>query len=340
MAATTQAAEQALSLLPNEAQTVVRAFIQQTVTQAVEEALAQAAAAAADRDAVPAAAVPGAELQRQREAILKMAKQAPRYQGKTAEDAVDFLRALELKWFDAFGIADDRSRADALAYLLTGRAETWYLGLKERGLVPSRYERSGQEQGLKYVFLEQFNPPDISGKYRREFENLSQTGAVTTYTDRFRELCLRLSYDLDQWKHRYTDKLKLEVKNVVCISMITNPELNFEQVALLAKNVDEELYNLRRESRRTTNNRQYNTRNWSAQASQSAPIAGAAAPTNAAPMDLDSIAPNAVHPTMTRELKLQLIAEGKCFYCKQSGHKAYECPRKKRNAAAPNGRGQ
>lgn len=330
-------AEQAIAQLAPD----IQAAVQQYIQQAIETALAQAALAQAAAGGAGAALPPQPQddLVRQRESILKLAKQAPRFHGKLSEDAIDFVRSLELKWFPAFSITDNAVRAEALAYLLTGRAETWYLGLKERNLVPEVYLVAGQESGLKFTFLQQFNPPDVTGKYRREFEALEQTGAVAVYTDRFRELCLRLSYNLDDWRLRFVDKLKPAVKWVVRMALITSPPMNFEQLALLAKQIDEDQFLLARERRHS------NASSWSPPPHPPPPQTPAQhaghAPGAATPMDLGSIASQDTSSRLTPELRIQLISERKCFYCRQSGHIAVNCPNKKtKPGAVPNGHGQ
>lgn len=329
-----QSLEQTLAQLSPELQSVVQQYVQQSVDTALTQAAqAQAAAQAA---AVPQ---PQVDLVRQRESILKMAKQAPRYHGKPSEDAIVFVRSLDLKWFPAYSITDNAARADALGYLLASQAETWYLGLKERGLLPEFYQTVGQELGLKDTFLQQFNPPDVTGKYRREFDSLEQTSSAAVYTAKFCELCLRLGYNLEdqEIRHRFVDKLKHEVKLVIRMALLTNPPTDFNQLSILVKQVDEDQYLLAQQRRtpRHFSNPQAPPPS-TPPAQRTAPL-----PTTNTPMDVGSITPPDTRSRMTPELRVQLITERKCFYCRQSGHIAVNCPNKTtKSDAAPNGHGQ
>ena len=213
------------------------------------------------------------------------------------------------------------------------------MGLKERGLLPEFYETVGQELGLKAIFLQQFNPPDATAKYRREFDALQQTSSAAAFTAKFCELCLRLGYDLEtqETQHRFVDKLKHEVKSVIRMAMITNPSADFHQLSILVKQVDEDQYQLAQQRRAP---RHFS--NPQAPPQSTPPVQRTApGPTTTTPMEVGSMTPPDTGSRMTPELRIQLIAERKCFYCKQSGHIAVNCPNKKtKSGAAPNGQGQ
>ena len=333
-----QILEHTLAQLSPELQSVVQQYVQQSVDTALTQA-AQAQAAAQAATQAAAVPQPQVDLVRQRESILKMAKQAPRFHGKSSEDAIVFVRSLDLKWFPAYSITDNSARADALGYLLASQAETWYLGLKERGLLPEFYQTVGQESGLKDTFLQQFNPPDVTGKYRREFDSLEQTSSAAVYTAKFCELCLRLGYNLEdqETRHRFVDKLKHEVKSVIRMALITNPPTDFNQLSILVKQVDEDQYLLAQQRRapRHFSNPQAPPHS-TPPVQRTAPL-----PATTTPMDVGSMTPPDTGSRMTPELRIQLLAERKCFYCKQSGHVAVNCPNKKtKSGAAPNGQGQ
>lgn len=316
--------QEVLAALPPENANIVQLAFQAAAAQGQAQAAAAHQVMIDERD--------------QRKQIKALLKIVNRFSGKGI-DVEDYLIEVELD-FEIVGIESDAVKSRALLHLLMGGAKTWAMGLFRNNNWPMHYEdlEDGDEvvPGARTLLLREYRPVDPQEKYRNLLDNLKQTGSAHAYTQRFRELSSKIHQTPEDAIHRYIDGLQAEVQNHVRLGRVLNQNMTLEQIIFLATKFDEELYRQRfRKSRSvSSNNKRHQDpppppRQYSGVAHRTAAASHAVVP-----MDVDSIqaAPsaNAVHPKMTNELRFQLIRDGKCFYCKQPGHRALHCPLKKR----------
>jgi Retrotransposon gag protein len=152
----------------------------------------------------------------------------------------------------------------------------------------------------------QFRPINAERVAREKLMSLKQTGSVFTYTHQFRTILLELP-DMAE-----ADRLFAYVRglksNIAALVQVSNPQ-TVSAAAATAESVDAIF--------------------WEHRPNQSS-AAWAPRPTRhqgPTPMELDSIG-NSRTPITDAE-RTSLRRTGGCFYCRESGHIARHCPRKK-----------
>lgn len=271
--------------------------------------------------------------------FLKVLKDKVDYKGGVSGDPAIWLKKVELSLKIA-ECTDDTTKIVAISAILAGNAIGWFNYMKDQGSIPGTYD------GFKALFIKTFQPVDPSQLAREKLYKLQQTASVQKYNDDFRGLVLQITPKMDneEQKARYLAGLKNPVYDLV---KALNPEeiATIEKLQTWAERKDNYYW-------QTTKGRskhyaggyggelRYYTPTPQQYSQQALPRF-----TNngAVPMDIDAIqaAPPQGYSKLTPALKLQLIKEGKCFYCRTGQHRAAECPlRKKKDQQHPNGNRQ
>lgn len=329
--------EQAINALPPAAQAALHQHLQQQQQQ-LQDAQNQLQRLQVPPPAVQALTPVEDDLERQRQAVTKIGRDFEKYRNHT-KDAAKFLAQFERRCA-LFRISGDEYKIAALTEVTTAEANDWLSDQADANLLPKHWSGTGDDPGVKEMFLQAFTPVDSDDKYRNALDRLHQTTSVDEYLQKFRPLALKINQTEEDKIHRFIKGLKEEVQGEVNKYRATHKGLNFQDVAQLAAAVDTVQYSHGKNDPRHFGQRQWGGRN----PHSVAPANQSATGNDTAPMDLGAVNGTSGaqrQPRMTPETRLQHIREGLCFYCHQPGHLAINCPSKKGNGtAAPNGQRQ
>lgn len=215
-------------------------------------------------------------------------------------------------YLTACGVTADLDRLTIATGYLRGAALTWWRRINQPG-APNRISTwDGFCNGMRHTF-QPINPAETA---RDKLAGLRQITTVRQYATLIRNTALDIpSITDDELKDRFIRNLKPATRTEV---RMRNPA-SFEQAVELAERYDAMRYNFPR-SRQTI------------------PFGNGNGPS---PMELGAMTdsrsrPNGNNgngqrrPKLDPALQKQLIKEGKCFYCRQPGHLAINCPEKKK----------
>jgi hypothetical protein len=226
------------------------------------------------------------------------------FNGDIKSDASAWL--FEFDTYLAVAQLDPAMYVGIAAVLLRGAAATWWRSVVTKGTAPTTYA------DFKIELVKMFEVINPVKNARDRLVRLRQIGAVRTYTSAFRNVCLEIpdmndSEMLDRYIRGLKDRVQQEVN-------VRNPS-TLDEAARIAERYDSATYAVRSTG--------YNA------PSSNRPTYAAAAAT---PKDLgavqhvDNSKPS--YTELTPELRIQLIKEGKCLYCRKHGHMALSCPNK------------
>lgn len=234
----------------------------------------------------------------------------PEFEGKTSEDVEEWLFSLQLN-FDANDTAADK-RVKLAAASLRGAALTWWRAqmLSKKELAPSTWDAFADS------ITAAFQPINPIQAARDKLDNLKQTTSVAAYAHAFRNLALRIPDLSDADKlQRFIHGLKLNTQREIKIRAPST----FEDAVNMADRYDSIVYDQQRQARRAADppRRRFDNN------------AGGSTRSELAAINASDTKPTTQRYTkLTPELRQQLLKEGKCFYCRQSGHTANSCPAK------------
>ena len=164
---------------------------------------------------------------------------------------------------------------------------------------------------LKNLMLSRFTEINRIVAIKDRYHQLSQTGSVSTYISRFRELVVELP-DETEWDRVY--QFLKGLKPAIQANTRTHKPKTLEQAMDIADEADRAIYR--------ANNRG---------GSRAYPNSGGQGRGNGPkPMDLGAV-------TLSDQEKQRCIRDGLCFICKKPDHAARDCPDK---PAGGGGRGQ
>jgi|YelNatPaOPRAMG01_1025707.scaffolds.fasta_scaffold20620_1 hypothetical protein len=184
-------------------------------------------------------------------------------------------------------------------------------------------------------FLQAFRPVNLIRNARHRLYDLKQTGSVYQYIRAFREICLDIP-DLSEPErlHNFTRGLKQAVRVRVELQQPRNIE-EAESIAALA---DDIVWNSRQRNFQFRYNSHVPTQGIRTNYQHGGPV----------PMEIDAMEEQEViyeeddpaellqmmqgqkniQGQLTDTLRARLLREGRCFYCREVGHLALNCPKK------------
>lgn len=294
------------------------AHAQHVAAQAAAAAVAAAAppAPAAVEADPPAAAADGGD----RSLPIK----PDRFNGDTRTDVRSWLFQVDT-YFEAAGTPEAR-RVPIAAALLHGAALSWWRNHKEAKTAPTTWE------AFKTNVSETFEIINSAKTARDRLARLRQTSSVRAYATAFRNVSLDIpGITEDERKDRFLRGLNVNVQREVEI----RAPATFEEMVRAAERFDAVTYNLRR-----SGPNEHKSGAWR-------DLPRPAAYHNAGPMPMElgtmqhqrrgANSNNERRVSMSPELRIKLIRDGKCLYCHQPGHVALNCPEKQKQTRFPNG---
>ena len=210
-------------------------------------------------------------------------------------------------------ITTDIERIAIASQYFNGAAFTWWRSLELDRAAPNTWE------GFEAALLETFKEHNRAETARDRLAAARQVASVKTYATLLRNLKLEIPHIADdEIKDRFIRGLKRRTQEEVRM----REPATFEQAVKIAERYDSLLY------RANVNNNGRPTGRYNTPGGDSIP------------MDLDAITHPNGHPPLPRtngggqasrsklsdEERQRLIKEGKCFFCRQTGHISKNCP--------------
>lgn len=193
---------------------------------------------------------------------------------------------------------------------------------------------------LRTRLLQVFTPPDEEKAARHKLATLRQTGSCATYVSEFIQIQYTSKHSNEYLMDRFEAGLKEEVLKAIVPFKSTMKSL--EEYQNRAIEIDNSLFYARQAQRQFGKKPdyyftrdKYSQREQRIQREQREPSVSRTLVANngPTPMDLDS---NKIMTTkLTSEVRNQLKKEGKCFYCRQTGHLLGDCPARKNRKSIP-----
>lgn len=267
--------------------------------------------------------------------FLKLAKDVKGYKGGVSGDPAIWLKKVE-SFLEIAECNGDTARIVAVSTLFQGAAEGWFEYLKLQGTVPGAFTR------FKQLFIKVHQPVDPTQLARDKISELKQTASVMVYTNEFRESVRQIQPRMtdEEQRDKYWKGLKTPVWRVLkaMSPLLVNTIEKLQENAEMQDNLYWQLEHPKGKPYKGG----YGGKLYLPAPTQqfTAYIPPRSVTNGAVPMDIDAIqaAPPQGYGKLTPALKLQLMKEGKCFYCRTGQHRAAECPfKKKRIEENPNG---
>lgn len=219
---------------------------------------------------------------------------------------------LEL-YFVNLGVPESRKVGLAVSFLRDA-ALLWWRSMCQRGNMPTTWDT------FTYGIRSQFLPKNQYQAARNKLRNLRQTGSVQQYNLNFNSITLEVP-DLSNAEalDKYIAGLKPQTRSYV---MLQYPQ-TMEEAMRIADTYDTVTY---------ANNRQISTQQ---PMTNRTPMYPPVTTNEPMPMEIDAIkiynqprnASKAPLKKLTDQEKKELLRLGKCFRCREHGHRAAECPR-------------
>lgn len=312
-----------------------------------------AAAAAAEAAAVAAAAAPPpgmaeinaafaqvqGQINAQQQQLAAMGQQAnnhlkPKipdtFSGDAKLDVETWLFQI-LQYFLACQVMDDARRVVFAGQLLRGNAALWWRSLHENNGMAAINSWAAFGEAIKL----QFRPVNLLKKARDELNNLAQRDrqSVQDFVTNVRRICLLLpTVTEEEKKHRFLFGLAdRRIRTEINLEEAkTQTSMTFEAAAQLAERLESSFRsNSGPADRRPSRPNFYGNprpNNFQRTAYNAAPYRGPA------PMELGAVqGPRDMPyrpPRMAPAERERLYQSGACFYCKEAGHLAKDCPKK------------
>jgi hypothetical protein len=251
--------------------------------------------------------------------------QPAKFSGRKGINFEDFEFKVQ-KYFDALKI-DDATSLAMLPLLLDGEALVWWRVTVEQELPHNRPQTYRDAMALmRNKFMDKLQ----SRKARDDLAKARQATSVTEFIKTIDRLCLKIPDITDAEK---LDRLIRGLKPEVYKHMIVSRERHtYKEACLLAEELDYAIMQGRRQL--------------------PAPRPPRREPADSHDMELNSLNPNRFAPNRREQLgqrnnsqrqdkprlsdeeRDKLMKEGRCFICKEKGHRSSECRKKPK---APNG---
>jgi hypothetical protein len=232
----------------------------------------------------------------------------PAFAGDTRDSLQVWLFQVE-DFFHLARLTDDDIRIRTAGALLRDKAAIWYRAVRSGELPEELSVRTWAEfvQGLH----DNFRPMNAVKLARDRLATLTMSGSVREYISDFRNIVLDIPRMAEDEKmDRFTRGLKPSLRREVDLK---EPE-KLEDAIRIAERLDA--------SGREAGKGSYGTR-FSDADDTPAPQSG-----GPRPMDMNAINREQKFKPLTAEDRAELMAEGRCFYCREEGHTIKECPKR------------
>jgi hypothetical protein len=233
-------------------------------------------------------------------------------------------------YFNATGVTDDATRIAVASYRLTGPALSWWRTIEP---LPDTASSKPKTWGEFCTALTGTFSDAIPVEHARDrLAALQQRTSVRQYAYIFRNTAIEIpNIANEELKDRFIRGLKPAVRQEV---RMRNPS-TFEDAVQMAERYDSLRYGA-----------SYST----SYPKQPSHFFGNKGHEGPAPMDLGAMTDarqrwngkasgnqpsgnNGLNGKLTPELKQKLIKEGRCFYCRETGHRALACPKRKQQSS-------
>ncbi len=192
----------------------------------------------------------------------------------------------------------EETKVSYAAALLRGVAATWYRYTVQSGTTFATFA------AFSSAIREQFKPVNATKVARDKLANLRQTRSVQEYASAFRMIALEIpSLTEDEKLDRFVRGLKLNAQR----ELVLHPVGTLNEAVRIAERVDTIDFRVSRLARRLPE-AHHVTR-----------------AIEAVPMELGAILQR---KKLTAQERARLRQEGKCFYCREPGHLALQCPKR------------
>ena len=216
--------------------------------------------------------------------------------------------------------------ATASAYL-HGQARTWLRFIKAEAAAGRGVTIAGWPD-LRSRLLAKFTPTNYKQVAMDKLSALAQTKSVRAYSQRFQELMLEIGTSMTE--ESFVLNYLKNLKPAVSVQVRLQQPKTVELAMLLAETADDAIWQATKSDRQATKQPfQQHQRNRSGNgAGRNTGNNQRNNPSNGPqPMELGAAT------ALTDEERAQLMAEGKCFKCRQRGHRSRTCPSRQGSSA-------
>lgn len=251
------------------------------------------------------------------------------FDGKDSAKVGSWIWCLE-HYFSVFNILDDWSRIQLAVTYLIGPARDWWRSLDEAVACPTIWD------DFKTQLVATFQSIDPVERARNTLATLHQVTTVRQYAAAFRNITLLIPglTDADK-KDRFLRGLRPDIQKE---TRLKDPA-SFDKAVEMASRIE----GVNKTVERSITNRpnRYNGNNASTASSSGASFRnggsngptrmelGAASAVDQRNFNRQRNSNQQRRPRLTEEMRQRLIKEGRCFFCRRTGHMAIECPEKK-----------
>lgn len=217
-------------------------------------------------------------------------------------------------YFAAIGDVDDARKVHFTASLFKKNALAWWRSVQQGRQALPTWEQFKHEARTEFLL------PNTVKRARDRLANTYQTKSVQDYNYRFRSLALQIN-DMSPAEKldRYIRGLKAHIQR----ELELRPPATWEDAQAMAERIDRIDFYYRR-GRDNRDNRDRTAR----PDRNSAAYANRGAHDGAIPMELGLIDRPSRPSKLTDADKEKLRQRGACFYCKETGHIAINCPKR------------
>jgi hypothetical protein len=285
----------------------------------------------------PAPVVPPIAPAQQQFHYGKLLHKPSEFDGKDKNECDNFIAQLKLYVYgNATLFPDEQSKVLFAATYLRGKAQQWFQPRLLKNVHPmlSNFDTFCSE------LQKALGDPHRERSMARKFKTIKQTGSASSYCTEFDNISQYLDWDEAALRSYFYDGLKDSVKNA--LSMLPEEPADLRLFQELCKRIDTRIYERSLESkgqkpatenRERQHNHNNNNRSFSKPATtynRPPPQSSSSAALRGTPMDLDAASSNKKFKPLTPEERQHRIDNNLCLYCGHEGHRASDCPAKKK----------
>jgi hypothetical protein len=256
-----------------------------------------------------------------------------------------FIRTLHVKFnMEASRFPKDIQKIAYASSFLEKDAKSWFTPYVDKDTGEIKF--ANYPEFLKEL-RRSFGDPNIIATAEYELEKLSHTGSIDLYYAKFKEYMDILQWTEGQAVSKFRRGLKPRIRNILVNRGQYVSQTNVDALYTLAREAENDLNIREQEDRGLTHTRppapqkdrayeKSHERNRRSHFQPSRPAyrqnhSSTAFGTHSGPMDLNA-APKRpaksgrVYDRLSKEEKESRFKKGQCFYCKETGHYASDCP--------------
>lgn len=298
------------------------AAAQDAAHQAHNDALAAAMAAQDAANIQHNVAVQAATGPTHHRVLGKLLNKPEPYDGKERMQCTTFIAQVKLYMSgNSESFPNEEAKVLFAATFLRGKAFAWFEPRMVRNVDPMLRDFDLFCSEL----LRNLGDPDRENTMARKLKTLRQTASASAYRTEFDNITQYLPWDDAALKSYFYDGLRSDVKDA--LSYIPNPPVEYREFQDLVIQIDNRLFERKQEARGNTPARPATTSSKFKPTYR--PAYRASASSGPTPMDLDATRNKRFKP-LTPQERTRRITENLCLYCGNAGHRAGECPAKRK----------